>query len=156
MIIARAFALLAAVVFVAPASAQTTFELINEYPASSISGEADAFFAAAVRRRSEGRIIVRPVPDAKSGLRTRDQLKAVMDGKFAMADSFAGGLGDESPVFLLSSLPFVAPTTDDVHALYDAAKPLYDKLFADRKHKLLYVTPWPSSGIWSAKPVTGI
>src|SRR4051812_19273550 len=156
MIIARAFALLTAVVFAIPASAQTILELINEYPASSITGEADAFFAAAVNRRSEGRVIVRPLSDAKSGLRTRDQLKAVTDGKFAMADSFVGGLGEESPVFLLSSLPFVAPTTDDVRALYDAAKPLYENLFATRKQKLLYVTPWPSSGIWSAKPVAGI
>ena len=91
MTIARAFAaLLAAVVFVVPASAQTTFDLINEYPANSITGEADAFFADAVQRRSEGRIVVRPLSDAKSGVRTRDQLKAVRDGKFAMADSFAG------------------------------------------------------------------
>jgi TRAP-type C4-dicarboxylate transport system substrate-binding protein len=157
MTIARAFAaLLAAVVFVVPASAQTTFDLINEYPANSITGEADAFFADAVQRRSEGRIVVRPLSDAKSGLRTRDQLKAVRDGKFAMADSFAGGLGEESPAFLLSSLPFVAPTIEDVHALFDAARPLYEKLFAERKQKLLYVTPWPSSGIWSAKPVAGI
>lgn len=156
MTIARAFALLAAVAFAVPASAQTTFDLINEYPANSITGEADAFFAEAVKRRSEGRVIVRPLSDAKSGVRTRDQLKAVTEGKFAMADSFAGGLGEESPVFLLSSLPFVAPTTDDVHALYEAARPLYEKLFAERKQKLLYVTPWPSSGIWSAKPVASI
>lgn len=154
MTIARAFAaLLAAVAFVVPASAQTTLDLINEYPANSITGEADAFFADAVKRHSQGRVIVRPVSDAKSGVRTRDQLKAVSDGKFAMADSFAGGLGEESPVFLLSSLPFVTPTVADVHALYDAAKPLYEKLFAERKQKMLYVTPWPPSGIWSAKPV---
>jgi TRAP-type C4-dicarboxylate transport system substrate-binding protein len=157
MTIVRAFAaLLAAVAFVVPASGQTTFDLINEYPANSITGEADAFFADAVQHRSEGRIVVRPIPDAKSGVRTRDQLKAVTEGKFAMADSFAGGLGEESPVFLLSSLPFVSPTLEDVHALYDAAKPLYEKLFAARKQKLLYVTPWPSSGIWSAKPVASI
>jgi TRAP-type C4-dicarboxylate transport system substrate-binding protein len=149
-------AVLAVVAFAVSASAQTTLDLINEYPANSITGEADAFFADAVKRRSEGRVIVRPLSDAKSGVRTRDQLKAVTDGKFAMADSFAGGLGEESPVFLLSSLPFVTPTTGDVHALYSAAKPLYVKLFAERKQKLLYVTPWPSSGIWSAKPVASI
>jgi TRAP-type C4-dicarboxylate transport system substrate-binding protein len=157
MTIVRAFAvLLAAVAFVTPACAQATFDLINEYPANSITGEADAFFADAVRRRSEGRIVVRAMSDAKSGLRTRDQLKAVTEGKFAMADSFAGALGEESPAFLLSSLPFVTPTTDDVRALYDAARPLYEKLFAERKQKLLYVTPWPASGIWSAKPVASI
>jgi len=141
----------------APSQAQTiTLDLINEYPATSISGEADTFFAETVKRKSDGRVLIQPIPDAKSGLRSRDQLKAVTDGKFAMANSVGGTLGEESPVFLLSSLPFVTPTMEDARALYAAAKPLYEKLFAERKQKLLYVVPWPPSGIWSAAPVNGI
>jgi TRAP-type C4-dicarboxylate transport system substrate-binding protein len=140
-----------------PAGAQVvTLDLINEYPANSISGEADTFFAAAVERRSGGRVTIRPIPDAQSGLRSRDQLKAVTEGHFAMATTVGGTLGEESPVFLLSSLPFVTPTMEDARALYAAAKPLYEKLFAERKQKLLYVVPWPPSGIWSAAPVNNI
>src|SRR2546421_4731863 len=72
---------------VVPAAAQTiTLDLINEYPATSISGEADAFFADAVKRKSEGRVTIGPIPDAKSGLRSRDQLKAVSEGRFAIAN----------------------------------------------------------------------
>jgi len=133
------------------AQAQTvTLDLINEYPATAISGEADTFFADAVRRRSDGRILIRPIPDAKSGLRSREQLKGVTEGKFAMADSVGGTLAEESPVFLLSSLPFVTPSVEDARALYQAARPLYEQLFAEHKQKLLYVVPWPPSGIWSA------
>lgn len=139
---------------VAPVAAETvTLDLINEYPATSLPGEADAFFAEAVKRRTDGRVVIQPIPDAKSGLRTREQIKAVAEGRFAMADSFGGALGDESPVFLLSSLPFVTRSADDAQALYAAARPLYEKLFADRRQKLLYVVPWPASGIWSAAPV---
>ena len=57
----------------------TTLDLINEYPATSASGEADAFFAEAVRRKTDGRVIIRPIPDAKSGLRTREQVVADPD-----------------------------------------------------------------------------
>lgn len=131
------------------------FDLINEYPANSISGEADSFFAEAVKRKSGGRVIVHPIADAKSGLRTREQLKAVSDGKFAMATSFGGALGGESPLFLLSSLPFVSPTDEDARKLYNVAQTLYAQLFAERQQKLLYVVPWPPSGIWSATPLTG-
>jgi TRAP-type C4-dicarboxylate transport system substrate-binding protein len=148
------FIIVAAVIALGrPAWAQVTFSLINEYPASAVSGEADAFFAGAVKRRSDGRIVVQPISDAKSGLRSRDQLKAVTDGRFAMANSVGGTLADEDPVFLLSSLPFITSTVDDARALYAMAKPLYENLFAERKQRLLYVVPWPPSGIWSAVPV---
>ncbi|MEA2929068.1 MAG: hypothetical protein QOG38_1496 [Hyphomicrobiales bacterium] len=141
----------------APVAAQTiTLDLINEYPASAISGEADAFFAEAVRRNSEGRIVIRPIPDAKSGLRSREQLKAVSEGRFAIANSVGGTLGDESPVFLLSSLPFITPSLADARLLYEAALPLYEQLFAPRRQKLLYVVPWPPSGIWSAAPLDSV
>jgi TRAP-type C4-dicarboxylate transport system substrate-binding protein len=137
------------------ADAQTvTWQVINEYPATSLAGEADAAFASLVKEKTRGRIIIDPLPDAKSGLRTREQLKAVSEGKYAMANSFAGALADENPAFLLSSLPLLTPSAAHARALYQAALPLYEKLFAERGHKLLYVSPWPPSGIWSANPVS--
>lgn len=131
-----------------------TLDLINEYPATAISSEADAFFADALKRRSEGRIAINLIPDAKSGLRSRDQLNAVTEGRFAIANSVGGTLGGESPVFLLSSLPFVTPSMTDARILYELSLPLYEQLFAERKQKLLYVVPWPPSGIWSAAPLS--
>jgi TRAP-type transport system periplasmic protein len=132
---------------------QVTWDLINEYPATSLAGEADVVFADAVRRRIDGRVVIRPMPNAISGLRSREQLQAVSDGRFAMANCVGGTLGGESAGFLLSSLPLVARSADDARELYEAARPLYEKLFAARGQKLLYVLPWPASGIWSAGPV---
>lgn len=138
----------------AGAQAQTTWRLANEYPATSLPGEADSYFAREVAQKTGGRLVIEPVPDAKSGLKTRDQLAAVAKGDWAMADSFVGALGDEHPLFLLSSLPFLATNADDARRLYDAARPAYEKLFAARGQKMLYVSPWPPSGIWSAAPVS--
>lgn len=143
---------------IAPALAAepVVWDLANEYPATAIPGQADSFFAAEVARETGGALVIRPVPDAKSGLRSRDQLKAVSEGRIAMADSFGGGLGDDSPVFLLSSLPFVTASADQARQLYDKARPLYESLFAARGQKLLYVTPWPPSGIWSTVAVDSL
>ena len=147
---------LAALLFVVPpALAQTTWELIDEYPATAIPGEADAFFAQEVATRTQGALVVTPLPSAKSGLRSKDQLAAVADGRYAMANSFGGALAAESPVYLLSSLPFVTASAADARKLYEKAKPLYEKQLAARGQKLLFVTPWPPSGIWSAKAVDG-
>jgi len=133
--------------------ADVVWDLVNEYPATSIAGEADALFAELVRQKTGGRVVIRPMPGATSGLRSREQLVAVTDGRVAMADSFGGALGAESPAFLLSSLPLVASSLGDARALYATARPLYERLFAGRHQKLLFVTPWPPSGIWSAAPV---
>ena len=128
------------------------WDLINEYPATVLAGEADLFFAEAVMRRSRN-VVIHPMPDAKSGIRTRDQIRAVGEGRFAMASSFAGALADESPAFLLSSLPFVTQSTSDARTLTELALPLYKRLLAERNQKLIYVSPWPPTGLWSARAV---
>lgn len=123
--------------------------LANEYPPTSLPGEGDIFFARAVADRATGKLVVEPQADAKSGFKSREQLKAVADGRLAMADSFAGALGDEHPFFLLSSLPFVAANPGEARRLYDLAKPRYEMVLRTFNQKLLYSTPWPASGIWA-------
>lgn len=154
----RALAVVAFIaLFSGPAAAQpVTLDLINEYPATAMPSEADAFFAAAVERRANGRVAIHPIPDAKSGLRSREQLKAVSENRYAMANSVGGTLGDDDPAFLLSSLPFLTSTMTDARILYELALPLYEQLFAERKQKLLYAMPWPPSGIWSAAPLDSL
>jgi TRAP-type C4-dicarboxylate transport system substrate-binding protein len=126
--------------------------LANEYPPTSLPGEGDAFFAKTVADHVAGRLVIVPQPDAKSGFKSREQLKAVAEGKLAMADSFAGALGDEHSFFLLSSLPFVAANVDDARRLYDLAKPRYEAVLKGFNQKLLYSTPWPASGVWAKVP----
>src|SRR5437773_3400537 len=123
--------------------------LANEYPATSLPGEGDAFFAKAVADRVGGRLVIEPQPDAKSGFKSREQLKAVAEGKLAMADTFAGALGDENPFFLISSLPFVAANANEARRLYDLARPRYEAVLKGFNQKLLYSTPWPASGVWA-------
>ena len=127
--------------------------LANEYPATSSPGEGDAYFAKAVADRVAGKLVVEAQADAKSGFKSREQLKAVAEGKLVMADSFAGALGDENPFFLLSSLPFVAANSGEARRLYDLAKPRYEAVLKGFNQKLLYSTPWPASGIWGKSAV---
>jgi TRAP-type C4-dicarboxylate transport system substrate-binding protein len=114
-----------------------------------MAGEADSLFARLVAEKTAGALAIEPVPNAASGLKTRDQLAAVAAGAWAMADSFGGALGDEDPLFLLSTLPFLAVSAADARRLFDIARPAYERRFAARHQKLLYISPWPASGIWS-------
>src|SRR5439155_12403013 len=109
--------------------------LANEYPATSLPGEGDAHFAKLVADRTHGRISIVTVPDAKLGYKSREQLRAVAEGKLAMADSFGGALSDEEPIFGLASLPFVAVDIAAARSLYQAARPAYEAAFARHNQK---------------------
>ena len=147
-------AICAALSLATPAAAQPiTLELINEYPATSITGEADAYFADLVKAKTNGRVVIKLLPNAELKLRTNEQLKAVTEGKYAMATSFGGALALDNSAFLMSSLPFITPTPRDQRALYESTRGWYVMLFAERNQKLLYAVPWPASGIWSASPL---
>ena len=71
-----------------------------------------------------------------------------------MGTLFGGILGNKDSLCLLSSLPFAAKDFKQAHALYICAEPaLRERAKALNAH-LLYVTPWPPSGIWSVEPLT--
>lgn len=136
-------------------AAQTTrvLALVNEYPATSFPGEGDSAFATRVAALTSGHVEIRPVFDAKSGLKSADQLTAARDGNVELADTFAGALSAHDPFFLLSSLPFVTRGEDDAKRLYDLARPQYEAVLLRFNQKLLFATPWPPSGIWAKRTI---
>ena len=151
-------AMAAALVLAAsPAAAQTiTWQMANEYPATSIHGEGDQSFAREVRERSGGRIVITHSFDASLGYRSKDLLQAVARGAVAVGDMYIGALGNVDPVFLLPSLPFLAVTPDQARMLTDVAQPEYERVLGRHNQKLLYPSPWPPAGVWAKKPVTGM
>ena len=150
--LAWSFALLA--LAVVPVRAQPlVWALAEEYPASSIPGEGDAAFAALVRDKTAGHIVVEAKFNAALGYRSKQTLDAVATGAVPLGDMYAGALGEAEPDFLLSSLPFLAVTIEQARRLYDAARPVYEAALARHDQKLLFASPWPPSGIWAKHPV---
>jgi TRAP-type transport system periplasmic protein len=142
-------AFLAFTIALSPVRAQTIWEIPTEYPASAMPGEGVATFAAAVEKRLSGKLVVKPSYNAERGINSAEMPAAVASGKVQAADAFSGALGSTSPVFALSSLPFLATSLADARRLADLGRPLYEEALAAKGLKLLYVTPWPPSGIWS-------
>ena len=122
------------------------WEMETEYPRDSMPGAGLDRFAAELNQRSHDDIMAMPNYEASMGFKGIDLLRAVEAGKLPLADSFAGPLGEMAPIFLLSSLPFVATSFEDAWRLYQAA-------FAAHHQRLLYATPWPPTGLWAKHPV---
>jgi TRAP-type C4-dicarboxylate transport system substrate-binding protein len=80
-------------------------------------------------------------------------LRAAQDHRIDGGDAFAGSLEPSDPIFGLSSLPFVVQSVDIAKAVAARARPLYERALAARGLKLLYITIWPATGIWSEQPL---
>ncbi|MFD2854948.1 TRAP transporter substrate-binding protein [Seohaeicola zhoushanensis] len=65
-----------------------------------------------------------------------------------------GAVAGIEPIFLLSSLPFIAGSDADAKLLWEVGRPHYEEVFAKHNQVLLWATPWPPSGIWANSPIT--
>lgn len=148
-----AASLAAAIVFSPLAYAQTTLTLINEYPATSITATADLNFTEQVKKLSGGSLDVKTLQESDNPYKGVDQVDAVSSGKVQMGTIFGGILGAKDSLFLLSSLPFASKDFKQARTIYECAKPALEERAKSLDTRLLYVTPWPPSGIWSVQPV---
>lgn len=137
-------------VLISPAAA-VSWDLANEYPPNSLQGQTVEVFAKAVAEKTDGTVTITIHHGGSLGYKSVDQFDAVGDGALQAASSAFVAWPGIDPIFQLSSLPFLAPTTEDVRRLYEIARPQYDKVFEFNNQILLFATPWPSSGLWGNK-----
>ncbi|UTW11716.1 TRAP transporter substrate-binding protein [Marinobacterium rhizophilum] len=135
------------------AQAETRMDFSNEYNASSIHAEGDLYFIEQVKALTQSEVDITLHTGGALGFKSADHFYAVSDNAIQIADTLAGTLSGIDPIFLLSSLPFLAENEDEAEALYKVARPYYEQVFADNNQVLLYASPWPASGIWAKKQV---
>ena len=138
------------------ALAQEKWDLVNEYGPTSVHAQTADKFIEVLKNKSGGKIEITAHHGASLGYKSADQFDAVGDGAVQVASSFIGPWAGINPVFLLTSLPFLAPTVEDAWALYEAAKPYYSKVLDEADQVFLCATPWPPSGFWANKPIDSL
>jgi TRAP-type transport system periplasmic protein len=139
-----------------PAMAQVQWKMATEYPESNISGVGLATFGKFVAARTNGYLTTVTAFDNAMKISSRDMLRAAQDNRIAGGDAFAGPLEASDPIFGLSSLPFVVQSVDSARVVNARARPLYERALASRRLKLLYMTIWPATGIWSDQPLKSV
>jgi TRAP-type C4-dicarboxylate transport system substrate-binding protein len=143
------------VLSVAPAMAQVTWRMTTEYPQNNISGIGLTTFADRVAARTNGFVSVTNAFDNELKINSGEMPRAALDGRIAGGDAFAGALSGIDPVLGLSTLPFLVQSVDAARGANLRARPLYEKALAARGLKLLYVTIWPATGLWSDHSLEG-
>jgi TRAP-type C4-dicarboxylate transport system substrate-binding protein len=125
----------------------------TEYPANAMPGVGLTAFARHVTELSAGKLVIKPSFDAASGMKSAGMLAAIAEDRVQAGDAFAGSLEAEDPIFALPSLPFLVTSIADAKRLSDIARPHLAAVLQKKGLRLLYLTPWPPSGIWSRMPL---
>jgi TRAP-type transport system periplasmic protein len=152
--------------FVPPAAAQTSpqqvasqqviWKMATEYPQSNISGVGLATFARLVSESTNGLVTTATAFDNELKIGSGDMLRAAEARRIVGGDAFAGPLEASDAVFGLASLPFVIQSVDAARAANAKARPLYERALQAHGLKLLYLTIWPSTGLWSDRPLASV
>ncbi|MCP1634051.1 TRAP transporter substrate-binding protein [Kerstersia gyiorum] len=128
----------------------------SEYGTNSVNTKADVFYRDRVAELSGGRLKIHLHPGAALGYRERDHFQVVGRGAAPIATTVSGTLAGFDPLFLLSSLPFLARDFDDAQLLLDIAMPHY-KAFFEKHNQILLHAGWVDpSGIWASRPINSL
>lgn len=143
------------VVFPAAAFAQVQWKMTTEYPESNISGIGLVTFGKLLSSKTLASLTAVTAFDNEMKISSRDMPQAAQDHRIDGGDAFAAPMESSDPIFGLSALPFVVQSVETAKALNARARPLYERALAARGMKLLYITIWPATGIWSDQPLRG-
>ncbi|WP_417815938.1 TRAP transporter substrate-binding protein [Thalassospira alkalitolerans] len=135
------------------ARADVNLDMSSEYPVSSIHGQTADFFVKTLKEETGGEVNVTVHHGGALGYKSVDHYDAVGDGAVQLASSFSGAWSGINPIFLVSSLPFLATSIEDTKKLYEATRPYYEQVLEDDNQLFLYAAPWPASGFWAHKPI---
>ncbi len=138
------------------AASTIRWDMADEYNADALSGKASKYFLSELQKKVGDQIAITYQGGGALGYKSADQFDAVQDGAVQTAVTLMTQLGGIDPLFNLSSLPFIAKTPQEAYLLWQAARPEYEKIFADNNMVLLWAMPNPPSGIFADRAITSM
>lgn len=149
-VVATALAVSGAQVF-----AQTKWDLAAAYPATNFHTENLTQLANDVDKATGGKLKI--TVHANASLFKANEIKrAVQGGQAPAGEVLLANFENENPIYGLDGVPFLAASYADSKRLYDAQKPVLEKLLDKQGMKLLLSVPWPPQGIYAKKEINSV
>lgn len=155
MLARLAIATFAMLLLLVPAVGQTVWDMPTPYPMSNFQTRNVAAFIDDVQASTSGSIKI----NLKAGgsLFKHPEIKgAVSDGRAAIGEVLISINADQSPMYAVDSVPFLATSYEEARKLYAAHRPLLEKQLAKEGLVLLYSVPWPPQGLYAKKEITAV
>jgi TRAP-type C4-dicarboxylate transport system substrate-binding protein len=145
----------AALSFAAPASAQTKWDLPAGYPAGNPHTQNLNQFAADVQKTTNGKLAITVHPGGAL-FKAPEIKRAVQTGQAQVGEVLMSLLENENPVFGADAVPFVATGFDASYKLWQAQRPVVERILAGQGIKVLYAVAWPPQGIYTKKQLNSV
>jgi TRAP-type C4-dicarboxylate transport system substrate-binding protein len=145
----------AAVLAAQPASAQTKWDLPAAYPIDNPHSQNLTMFAKDVADATGGKLQITVHPNA-SLFKAPDIKRAVQTGQAQIGEVLLSLHENESPIYGVDVVPFLATSFADAKKLYAASKPAIAKKLESQGLMLLFAVPWAPQGIYAKKELNSV
>ena len=139
----------------APALAQTKWNLPSAYPNDNPHLENINAFAKDVADATGGKLSIAVHPGA-SLFKGPEIKRAVATGQAQTGEILISILENESPIFGIDVVPFLATSFPEAKKLWIASKPLIQQKLAAQGIMTLFTVPWGPQGIYAKKDINSI
>jgi TRAP-type C4-dicarboxylate transport system substrate-binding protein len=135
------------------AQAETSWDLPLAWPAGNFHVENAETFAAKVAEATDGEVVITVHPGGSLGFKGPEMLKAVRDGLVPIGDILLNQQVGEAPFLGIESVPYLASGYDEIAALHEFSRPVYDDIAEEFNQKILYMVPWPGQAVYSTREI---
>jgi TRAP-type C4-dicarboxylate transport system substrate-binding protein len=150
-----ALATAALVLAALPAGAQTKWNLPSAYPIDNPHLENIGIFAKDVSEATGGKLTI-SVHAGASLFKGPEIKRAVATGQAQTGEILISILENESPIFGIDVVPFLATSFPEAKKLWAASKPLIEQKLNAQGLQVLFSVPWGPQGIYAKKDINSI
>lgn len=155
----RVYTVLAAValsaVLSASAAGQTKWDMPTPYGDGTFHTKNIRAFAGDVEKASGGKLTI-TVHSAGSLVKHPEIKNSLKRGIAPIGEFLISLHANESPIYSIDSVPFLATGYDAARKLYAAQKPYLEKKLGEEGLVLLFSVPWPPQGIYAKKEIKSL
>lgn len=136
-------------------AAAEKWDMPMAYSATNFHSQTGAEFAKCVTNGTGGALEVVTHPSG-SLFKGNEIKRAVQTGQAPIGERLLSAHQNESPLFGVDSIPFLATSFEAGEKLWKASRPAIEKLLDEQNLVLLYSVPWPPQGLYFKKEVNSL
>lgn len=139
--------------FAVDVHAETNWDLPLAWPAGNFHVKNAGVFAEKVAEVTGGEVKITVHPGGSLGFKGPEMLKSIRDGLVPIGDVLLNQQVGEAPFLGIELVPYLASGYEEIAALHEFSRPVYEDIAAEFNQKILYMVPWPGQAVYSKNEI---